>query len=211
MGCFLLTETMSRRHQLSMASYDRLFPNQDTMPKGGFGNLIALPLQHGVRERGNSVFVDKTFVPYDDQWRLLARVQRMAPATVQALADDAASRGQVIGVRLSDTTDDDERAPWTSPPSGRPREMSIPGPLPPTVRAVLGQRLYVEKAGLPSPLLNQLKRLAAFQNRHRLADRPQAPRATMTFTAPQPLPHPSTHMSTQTPYPSSTAGTTRCP
>ena len=42
-GCFLITETMARRHQLSMESYDRLFPSQDTMPKGGFGNLIALP------------------------------------------------------------------------------------------------------------------------------------------------------------------------
>lgn len=51
MGCFILTETMSRRHQLSMASYDRLFPNQDTMPRGGFGNLIALPLQHEAQGR----------------------------------------------------------------------------------------------------------------------------------------------------------------
>jgi hypothetical protein len=35
MGCYLLTETMSRRHELSMGSYDRLFPNQDTMPRAG--------------------------------------------------------------------------------------------------------------------------------------------------------------------------------
>jgi len=61
MGCYLITETMSRRHQLSMESYDRLFPNQDTLPRGGFGNLIALPLQHGPRQMGNTVFVD-------DQW-----------------------------------------------------------------------------------------------------------------------------------------------
>ena len=58
LGCFLITETMARRHQLSMESYDRLFPNQDTMPKGGFGNLIALPLQREARDAGNSVFVD---------------------------------------------------------------------------------------------------------------------------------------------------------
>ena len=37
---------MERRHQLGLDSYDRFFPSQDTMPKGGFGNLIALPLQH---------------------------------------------------------------------------------------------------------------------------------------------------------------------
>jgi hypothetical protein len=58
MGCHLITETMSRRHELSMESYDRLFPSHDTMPRGGFGNLIALPLQHGPRALGNSVFVD---------------------------------------------------------------------------------------------------------------------------------------------------------
>ena len=58
MGCYLITETMSRRHELSMDSYDRLFPSQDTMPRGGFGNLIALPLQHEPRQQGNSVFLD---------------------------------------------------------------------------------------------------------------------------------------------------------
>jgi hypothetical protein len=66
MGCYLITETMSRRHELSMESYDRLFPSQDTMPRGGFGNLIALPLQHGPRELGNSVFVDDQMCPYPD-------------------------------------------------------------------------------------------------------------------------------------------------
>ena len=68
MGCYLITETMSRRHQLAMASYDRFFPNQDTLPRGGFGNLIALPLQYEARERGNTVFVDDRLVPHADQW-----------------------------------------------------------------------------------------------------------------------------------------------
>jgi hypothetical protein len=51
MGCYLITATMNRRHELGMQSYDRLFPNQDTMPRGGFGNLIALPLQHEPRQQ----------------------------------------------------------------------------------------------------------------------------------------------------------------
>ena len=70
MGCYLITETMARRHQLSMDSYDRLFPSQDTMPRGGFGNLIALPLQHEPRQQGNSVFLDDQLKPYpdDQQW-----------------------------------------------------------------------------------------------------------------------------------------------
>jgi superfamily II DNA or RNA helicase len=54
--------------------------------------------------------------------------------------------------------------PWTRLPSGRAHAKSIAGPLPSEVKAVLAQRLFVEKAELPSPLLNQLKRLAAFQN-----------------------------------------------
>jgi hypothetical protein len=61
LGVKLLTYAMSLRHEIDFKSYDRLFPNQDTMPKGGFGNLIALPLQAVPRKNGNSVFVDERF------------------------------------------------------------------------------------------------------------------------------------------------------
>jgi len=164
LGCFLITETMARRHQLSMESYDRLFPNQDTMPKGGFGNLIALPLQREPRRLGNSVFLDESLEPLADQWAFLAGIKPIEPALVHALADEAARRGQVIGVRMSETQDEDERTPWNLQPSRRPRKAAITEPLPYTVNAVLCQRLFIEKIGLPSTLLNQLKRLAAFQN-----------------------------------------------
>ena len=91
MACYALTETMSRRHQLSMASYDRLFPNQDTMPAGGFGNLIALPLQKAARERGNTVFLDDDLAPIPDglQWAHLASVARIDPLVVDELAAEA--------------------------------------------------------------------------------------------------------------------------
>ena len=165
MGCYLITETMSCRHELSMESYDRLFPSQDTMPRGGFGNLIALPLQHEPRKRGNSVFIDGRFEPFPDQWGFLASVPRLEPAAVEAIAREATRTGQVVGVRFADAIDDEEAAaPWTRLPSGRAQAKSIAGPLPSEVKAVLAQRLFVEKAGLPSPLLNHLKRLAAFQN-----------------------------------------------
>jgi superfamily II DNA or RNA helicase len=164
MGAYLLTETMARRHQLGMDSYDRLFPNQDTLPRGGFGNLIALPLQYEPRQDGNTVFVDDQLDPYPDQWAFLASTPRIAPATVEEIARDATRRGLVLGVRVAEPLDDDDATPWTRLPSGRPPCAPIPGPLPKEVRAVLAQRLFVEKAGLPSPLLNQIKRLAAFQN-----------------------------------------------
>ncbi len=165
MGCYLITETMSRRHELSMESYDRLFPNQDTMPRGGFGNLIALPLQHGARQQGNSVFIDGRFEPFADQWAFLASVPRIEPGAAEAIAREAARTGQVVGVRSAEAIDDEEAAaPWTRLPSGRTQTKRITDPLPLEVKAVLAQRLFIEKAGLPSPLLNQLKRLAAFQN-----------------------------------------------
>lgn len=165
MGCYLITETMNRRHELSMDSYDRLFPNQDTMPRGGFGNLIGLPLQHGPRQQGNSVFVDESFLPYPDQWAFLASVPRIEPTRVEAIAREATRTGQVVGVRFAEVVDDEElAAPWTRLPSGRAPAKHVNEPLPPAVKGVLAQRLFIEKTGLPSAMLNQLKRLAAFQN-----------------------------------------------
>jgi len=164
MGCSLVTETMSRHHQLGMGSYDRLFPNQDTLPRGGFGNLIALPLQREPRGRGNTVFLDERLEPYPDPWAFLASVPRMDAGAVEALAREAARGGRVVGVRSAEPAPEEAAAPWTRPPSGRPRRTRVPGPLPREVRAVLGQRLFVEKSGLPSAILNEIKRLAAFEN-----------------------------------------------
>jgi hypothetical protein len=166
MGCYLITETMSRRHELSMDSYDRLFPSQDTMPRGGFGNLIALPLQRAPREQGNSVFLDDQLqaLAGEEQWAYLAAVVRIDRKTVERIAGEAVRQGSVIGVRRAEPIDEEEAEPWARPPSGRPRIVRITEPLPERVRSVLSQRLFVEKAGLPSPLLNQIKRLAAFQN-----------------------------------------------
>lgn len=166
MGCYLITETMSRRHELSMDSYDRLFPSQDTMPRGGFGNLIALPLQHEARLLGNSVFLDDQLTPFPDdrQWAVLASVTRIDPDTVDLVAREATRRGAVVGVPLAEGEDDEDAAPWTRAPSRSRKPLVFAEPLPPKVRAVLSQKLYVEKAGLPSPLIDQIKRLAAFQN-----------------------------------------------
>ncbi len=164
MGCYLITETMSRRHELRMTSYDRLFPNQDTMPRGGFGNLIALPLQYQARQAGNTVFVDDRWEPIGDQWSFLASYPRMAASRVHDLAREASERGQVLGVRASGDPEEAETKPWLRKPSRTARTSAIAGPLPAQVRAVLAQEIFVEKRDLPSALLNQIKRLAAFQN-----------------------------------------------
>lgn len=162
MGCFLLTETMARRHELSMSSYDRLFPNQDTMPRGGFGNLIALPLQHQARALGNTEFLDTELNPHPDQWAYLESIERIEPTRVESLARRASETGQVIGVPMAE--DEESETPWLRLPSRRRKKVKVDGPLPPNVKAVLGSQVFVETDGLPSALVNQIKRIAAFQN-----------------------------------------------
>jgi superfamily II DNA or RNA helicase len=164
LGSLILTRTMDCRHQLGMDSYDRFFPNQDTMPKGGFGNLIALPLQWIPRQNDNSVFLDSGFRPYPDQWRFLSGIQKMAPDCVEALVRDAMRTGSVVGVRICLADEDDETEPWTIPPSRRRAPRPIEGPLPERVEIVRSNLLYIEKKDLPPAMLNRLLRLAAFQN-----------------------------------------------
>ena len=76
LGCHILTETMEHNPDIGLDSYDRLFPNQDTLPRGSFGNLIALPLQKVPRQDGNSVFVDEQLQSIDDQWAFLANIKK---------------------------------------------------------------------------------------------------------------------------------------
>jgi hypothetical protein len=78
LGTHILTKTMERRPEVGLDSYDRLFPNQDTLPVGGFGNLIALPLQRRLRELGNSVFLDERFAPHIDQWEFFSSIRRIS-------------------------------------------------------------------------------------------------------------------------------------
>ena len=150
------------RHELSMDSYDRLFPSQDTMPRGGFGNLIALPLQHGPRQEGNSVFLDDDLaaVPDEQQWAYLASITRIDALTVERIASEATPRREASSAfawRKWRTKRTLRRGRGCHP--GRREQLRITGPLPNRVSAVLAQRLFVAKAGLPSPLLNQIKRL----------------------------------------------------
>ena len=164
LGCVLLTRTMERRHQVGLDSYDRFFPNQDTMPKGGLGNLIALPLQRLPRKQDNCVFIDPDFRPYPDQWQFLATIRRMPVDTAEEIVAEAQRKGDLIGVRMSIADDEEAQDPWTLPPSRKRKERPIEGPLPKTVQIVRANLVYVETKDLPPAMLNRLLRLAAFQN-----------------------------------------------
>jgi superfamily II DNA or RNA helicase len=164
LGCVVLTRTMERRHQVGLDSYDRFFPNQDTMPKGGFGNLIALPLQFAPRKLGNSVFINADFKPYPDQWQFLSTIRRMAGDAAEEIVAEAQRKGDLIGVRMSIADDEGAPDPWTLPPSRKRTEPPIKGLLPKTIQITRANLVYVEKKDLPPAMLNRLLRLAAFQN-----------------------------------------------
>jgi superfamily II DNA or RNA helicase len=159
LGTAIISHTCIRTRQLKLTSYDRLFPNQDTMPKGGFGNLIALPLQKKPREQGFSTFVDEWLQPYPDQWGYLASVRTLAAESLETVIASVTGGGHPLDVTF--IPDEDEAEPWrrtTKVPK------HLPGPLPTALTVTLANQLYFEKAQLPQPLVNRLVRLAAFQN-----------------------------------------------
>ena len=163
LGCAILTRTMSSRPEIGLRSYDRLFPNQDTLPKGGFGNLIALPLQKAARDQGHSVFVDDLLNPHRDQWAYLSSIERISKSQSEKLSEGLAGNGGRIGVRLF-LPDEDDDTPWTALPSRHRKELPIIEQLPKKLELVLGDQIYIQKNELVPPLLNRLIRLAAFQN-----------------------------------------------
>ncbi len=162
MATHILTETMEHHPEIGFDSYDRFFPNQDTLPKGGFGNLIALPLQGHPRLNNNSVFIDNNFIPFTDQWAFLSAIKKISLPEVEAIVDHASKTGNILGVRFVDLDEDEE--PWTAPPSKQRKLDPIQGELPSKITLVLGNQIYIEKTELPPALINRLIRLSAFQN-----------------------------------------------
>lgn len=117
LGSSVLTNALSKRHKIGLDSYDRFFPSQDTMPKGGFGNLIALPFQKVPSENGNSVFLDADLNPYPDQWKFLKSIEKMSMAEVRRTVKDAEMSDSIIGVRTVKCDDLVTDDPWTLMPS----------------------------------------------------------------------------------------------
>ncbi|MDA3902959.1 MAG: DEAD/DEAH box helicase family protein [Desulfuromusa sp.] len=159
LGAALISYTCSRTRQLSLGSYDRFFPNQDTLPKGGFGNLIALPLQKTPREKGFSLFVDDDFIPLEDQWTFLATLNRLPAAELSAAISRATAGEHPLDVSF--ISEEGVSKPWQRPEG---TQQKLEGPLPQELKIVLANQIYIEKAILSQPLANRLIRLAAFQN-----------------------------------------------
>jgi superfamily II DNA or RNA helicase len=161
LGNALLTKAMSVRHEIRFTSYDRMFPNQDFMPKGGFGNLIALPLQGGARKNGNSEFIDENIQSYPDQWAYLASIRKMELSEIESLLTLLCEGNGLGELGSLEKTEEVLFKPWES----RRLEKNIDREdFPETLTIVEADQLYVPKERISPRALNRIKRLAAFQN-----------------------------------------------
>jgi len=156
-GSALLTHAMNKRHEINFKSYDRFFPNQDTMPKGGFGNLIALPLQKTPRKDGNSIFINEQFQPIDDQWAFLSSVRRLSEENLEKLITKLCPENE-LGPLKED--DEETHKPWEPIKKMEIGKNDFPG----ETEIVKANMLFIPKAGFSQKALNHIKRLAAFKN-----------------------------------------------
>ena len=154
LGNLILAEAMNENARISFKSYDRFFPNQDTLPEGGLGNLVALPLQGKARRKGNSVFVDDNFQAYLDQWDVLQNIQRLSPNRLEEIL-----RLHVNSVNheLSHTS---EEKPWEMPLGDNVQNIDFPL----RINMTIANMLYIPLAGLSAKSVNLFKRIAAFRN-----------------------------------------------
>ncbi|MGL5639615.1 MAG: TOTE conflict system archaeo-eukaryotic primase domain-containing protein, partial [Cetobacterium sp.] len=151
----LINKAMCKNNNLSFDSYDRIFPNQDTMPKGNLGNLIALPLQKEARQKNNSVFVNEDFIPYQNQWEKLRSIQKLSLEEIQnkiyefSEEDNFMIDNQIIGKFKNEDS----------------RNLNLEGnEFPLKVKIIKRNSLYVDKLGFSSKAINIIRRLAIFKN-----------------------------------------------
>ena len=154
LGFTILTEATNRNGRISFKSYDRFFPNQDQLPEGGLGNLVALPLQGQARKQGNSLFVDDNFSPYPNQWDFLRNIPTISTEQLDTILQTHTTKD--LGELASST----EERPWLLPKSSPLTQQDFPAQL----TIVQANGLYIPLSGLSAKVINHLKRIASFKN-----------------------------------------------
>ena len=154
LGNAILTEAMNRDGRMSFHSYDRFFPNQDRMPEGGFGNLVALPLQGQARKNLNTVFVDDDFLAYKDQWTFLYNIKKLREDDVDKLLS------LHVNEDFGALSTSSERKPWVTP---TPQDVTK-ADFYATMEIVKADKIYIPLKSISAKVLNHLKRIAAFKN-----------------------------------------------
>lgn len=143
LGFALLNRVLENRPGLGLSSYDRFFPNQDTLPKGGLGNLIALPLQGRARKEGNTVFLNENLIPYEDQWAFLSSVEPIDyPKIEDVLRQSSSDRSGKHKLEI------------------QPRKEALPK----EINLRIDSMIRIEKDALPSSIMNEILKLASFDN-----------------------------------------------
>lgn len=140
LGDMLLANSLKGKQGSGMSSYDRMFPNQDVMPEGKFGNLIALPLQAEPRKKENSVFVDENFKAYSDQWLYLSQVRKITKKDIESVIDMEQSQPTFV------------------------KEMIVDSDIPERVNAVYKNGIFISKRDIPIHLVKEIAKLAQFGN-----------------------------------------------
>ena len=154
LGNAILTEAMNHDGRMSLNSYDRFFPNQDRMPEGGFGNLVALPLQGQARKNLNSVFVDDDFLAYKDQWTFLYNIKKLRE-------DDVDKQLSLhVNEEFGALSTSSESKPWVTPTSQDLTKADFYS----TMEIVKADKIYIPLKSISAKVLNHLKRIAAFKN-----------------------------------------------
>ena len=154
LGNAILTEAMSREGRMAFESYDRFFPNQDRMPEGGFGNLVALPLQGKARKELNSVFVDDEFLVFRDQWAYLAQVQKIEEKNIDSILQ------QHIHEDLGALSTSSENKPWVTPVPQNINSTDFTK----AITITIADKIYIPLNSVSANVLNHIKRIAAFRN-----------------------------------------------
>ena len=155
LGNAILTEAMNRDGRISFRSYDRFFPNQDTLPEGGLGNLVALPLQGNARKNGNCVFVNEYFEPFPDQWEYLLNVGKLSASALEEILKQTASI-----MPLGDLSKTSESKPWEVPTTAKIEKSDFSS----EIVIMRSNMLYIPLSQLSSKVLSHLRRIASFRN-----------------------------------------------
>ena len=172
-GSSLLTKGSEFINQKSFVSYDRMLPFQDTLPKGGLGNLIALPLQGKALEMGNSAFIDENFVAYKNQWEYLKTVQKIDKSFIEEKVKEWSGDG-VLG-KLSVEDEDNnlnensnnstssikqKTKPWEKRKPFILYKEDVEG----TLNITRANMIYIEVKNTKPRFQNTLRRLSSFSN-----------------------------------------------
>ena len=151
LGSLLLSKTMEISN-ISISSFDRMFPNQDTLPKGGYGNLIALPFQNEPSKYGNTLFIDRNFILIKNQMQYLSSIHKLTEIEVFEKIKQLSNETIDISHEIIDMQNEVKLK----------SKNNIDYPK--SIKVILKDMVYIDKANLDGVVKNSFRRLATFAN-----------------------------------------------